>query len=282
MKKKYGVLVAAALAVCLAIGGCTAPVSEEEGTSSDLAAGNLPIGEETSTPVPELVSELPEPVTGEYNGQTITMQLAFTPTLDWDTLWTYKEITNLRFVNGYAIATTPGSSQQFYIDPHGGYIGGNGEFKLCRFFDENGRAQVKLADGSWAYIDTDGKVIGPSEEPPGRSALDGREEEEGVEVRYFGEPGAYYEQLFDDAGNLLNETKFSQIGYFYHGLALIIQDKKIGLIDREGNIVIPPTIAYDKTVVEGSNWEYDPNFMDEDLVIAPIGGKLAVLEIIRS
>ncbi len=299
---------AVALAVCLALGGCDARPAEVDETSSGSAAAeditsSVPQDvassgtdaadtEETSTettsePQPVLASELPEPVTGSYNGQTITMRLAFTPTLDWDELWTYKETTRLRFVNGYAIVSEAQSGHEFYIDRYGNCIGRDKNFARCKPFGEDGRALAELDGGSWeqdpwVYVDRSGEVLGPGEQPPGGSTLDGREEEGGTEVRMFGEPGAYYQQLFDDAGNLLNETKFSRIGYFYHGLALIIQDKKIGLIDNQGNIVIPPTIAYDKTVVSGSVWEYNPEFMDEDLVIAPICGKLAVLEIIRS
>ena len=81
---------------------------------------------------------------------------------------------------------------------------------------------------------------------------------------------------------MLNETKFFVIGAFYNGLAVAVQDNKIGLIDSEGNTVIPPTIAYDKTVVAGSTWSYYPYYMNSDRIIAPICGKLAVLEIIRS
>ncbi len=297
------------LAVCLALGGCDARPAEVDETSSGSAAAeditsSVPQDvassgtdaadtEETSTettsePQPVLASELPEPVTGSYNGQTITMRLAFTPTLDWDELWTYKETTRLRFVNGYAIVSEAQSGHEFYIDRYGNCIGRDKNFARCKPFGEDGRALAELDGGSWeqdpwVYVDRSGEVLGPGEQPVFRSYLkDPYEDETDTQVQQHGEPGAYYQQLYDKDGNLLNETKFFVIGAFYNGLAVAVQDNKIGLIDSEGNTVIPPTIAYDKTVVEGSTWSYYPYYMNSDRIIAPICGKLAVLEIIRS
>ncbi|MBR3844422.1 MAG: WG repeat-containing protein [Clostridia bacterium] len=101
-----------------------------------------------------------------------------------------------------------------------------------------------------------------------------------------GTSGNYRQWLYSITGELLNQESFSSIGYFYNGLALIDQNKKIGLIDETGKIVVTPSLTYD-TVVDhyGEDFEksreYVPKFMDEDACIVPINGYVAVVTIQR-
>ena len=236
------------------------------------------------------LSSFPDPVSGTYNGQTITMSLAFEPSIDWNALNSYKAHQDYRFHNGYArilLATSPGYSSTayyYYIDKSGNISGG---YKYASAFDDDGRALVQFPNTTYAYIDTSGKVVEPCLDHNNAERAELEWGTDGIDVRQFGEPNAYYQQLYDSEGNLLNEEKFDVISdTFYNGLGVIIKDNKIGLIDTKGNVVIEPSFPFDKESVVydrglGRIWYYIPQYSDEDLIIIPINGKLGVLKITR-
>jgi len=109
-------------------------------------------------------------------------------------------------------------------------------------------------------------------------------EPEGVAICRFDEPNVHYYQLYDITGKQLNEAKFDFIGYFYKGLALIVQDRRVGVIDKEGHVVIPPLFPYDESGYEigmGRVSEFFPVSMNEDAIVIPYSGMVAILNIDR-
>ena len=235
------------------------------------------------------LSSFPDPVSGTYNGQTITMSLAFEPSIDWNALNSYKAHQDYRFHNGYArilLATSPGYSSTayyYYIDKSGNISGG---YKYASAFDDDGRALVQFPNTTYAYIDTSGKVVEPCLNHLAAESPDLPYKTDGIEIHNtYGEPDSYA-QLYDSEGNLLNEEKFDVISNtFYNGLGVIIKDNKIGLIDTKGNVVIEPSFPFDKFGYNRGPSKkpsyYYPTYMDEDLIIIPINGKLGVLKITR-
>ena len=234
------------------------------------------------------ISSFPEAVSGTYNGQTVTMSLAFEPSIDWNVLNSYKAYQDYRFHNGYArilLATAPGYSSTayyYYMDKNGNISRG---YKYASAFDDDGRALVQFPNTTYAYIDTSEKVVEPCLDHDNAEVPELEWGTDGIDVRQFGEPNAYYQQLYDSEGNLLNEEKFDVISdTFYNGLGVIIKDNKIGLIDTKGNVVIEPSFPFDKESVVydrglGRTWSYIPQYSDEDLIIIPTNGKLGVLKI---
>ncbi len=141
----------------------------------------------------------------------------------------------------------------------------------------NGHISVVLAEGeSNLVIDKSGKTVA---EFPGDVSVGviGN----GVAAVQSGEAGNYIQQLYSVYGELLNDAEFDNIGYFYNGLAIIEKDRKIGFIDEKGNIVLEPTIAFDKVVYPPTAREYSPDFINEDAFILPINGKVTVITIER-
>lgn len=108
-----------------------------------------------------------------------------------------------------------------------------------------------------------------------------RLDEEGPVICSFGEAESVYQQLYDRDGNRLNATRFDSIGEFYDGLAIVTAGGKMGLIDTAGNIVIQPALAYDHTQYTDASRAFHPIYMDEDCIVVPMGGKLAIVRIVR-
>ena len=55
-------------------------------------------------------------------------------------------------------------------------------------------------------------------------------------------------QLADLKGKVLNQTYFTSIGGFNNGLAAFTLDGKVGLIAKDGNVKIEPTLTMDAVV----------------------------------
>lgn len=108
-----------------------------------------------------------------------------------------------------------------------------------------------------------------------------RLDEEGPVICSFGEAGDGYQQLYDRQGNRLSNGKYDSIGEFYDGLAIVTKNGKMGLIDAEGNLVIQPALAYDQTLYAEGGRAFHPIYMDEDCVVVPAKGKVAIVRIAR-
>ncbi len=108
-----------------------------------------------------------------------------------------------------------------------------------------------------------------------------RLDEEGPVICSFGQAGDVYQQLYDRDGNQLNAATFDSIGEFYNGLAIITAGGKMGLIDQEGKVVIEPALTYDQTLYAEGDRAFHPFYMDEDCIVAPLNGKVAIVQIVR-
>ena len=97
-----------------------------------------------------------------------------------------------------------------------------------------------------------------------------------MENAHSARPYGDYSQLFDSKGVLLNETKFERIGNFYNGLAPVILNNKLGIVDSEGNIVIEPSYP------SGINPISDMFYLSEDLILMNTQGHIGIIEIIRT
>ena len=154
-------------------------------------------------------------------------------------------------------------------------------FKNTGIFTD-GLCFAKLAEGEHknVVINTNGEIVGRTPDANDWAAI---LSDHSVSIM-SGEPGAYYFQVYDFNENLLNETRFDLIGGAYHGLALILQNGKIGLIDVDGEVVIPPVFDYDKIPYDrGANdpWIFNPTYMDGDIILIPVNGKVGALKITR-
>ena len=107
-------------------------------------------------------------------------------------------------------------------------------------------------------------------------------EPEGAEVHVVESAGKYLDQLVDLEGNPLNEELFDHIGDFYQGLGITRRDRKLGLMDNKGNVLIEPIFPFDKTEYPGSTWKFLPQVLNEDLLLIPIDGKVGIIKITRS
>ncbi|MDR0380804.1 MAG: WG repeat-containing protein [Oscillospiraceae bacterium] len=175
-----------------------------------------------------------------------------------------------------------------YMDTNGEMMDA-GSYKDVRFelFSAVDYALAQRADDTWVHMDANGEIRVPSDQRElyAKPAADFEHADERADARMFGEPGAYYYQLFDMNGKLLNDTKFQVIGRFYRGLALIVQDRKVGLIDAKGNVVIAPVFPYDETgyeIDENKFHRYAPYYMKDDAIVIPYNGKVALLIITRA
>lgn len=186
---------------------------------------------------------------------------------------------NMRFYEG---DTRPdGYTLQGLMDARGNRL--TDPFFVRHDLFAGGICYVVLAEGEHknVLIDKTGSVVAVlPDDCTGASTRPG-----GVVSCRFGEPGSYYRQLYDVSGRRLNEAKFGHIGEFYQGLGLIVQDRKVGLIDTEGNIVIPPVFPYDEDtgyeLYEKKTRHYYPHYMIEDAIVIPYNGKAAILTIAR-
>jgi len=84
-----------------------------------------------------------------------------------------------------------------------------------------------------------------------------------------------------------NFELYDTIGYYYRGLAVVTKQNTAYLIDSHGKTIDGITFSYDKMVTSyGEAREksrcYDPLMMNEDALIVPIDGKVAVVHVLRN
>lgn len=240
----------------------------------------------------EYRTNLPGPVTGTYDGQTITMGYRVVT----DHAWIFDNLTPSAFENGYAMVYDfTREYDDGIISERGTYMDKDGHklteplYKYMRPFNSEGRAVAQKIDGSWVFLDRAGNESPADEEAwnnwpyqshssPAPVEPDGCVNawmyDDQVVVALYGE-GQFgdYCQVFDKEGNLLNDRRFERIGDFYQGLAPVIIDGKMGIIDMKGNLIIEPSL---EAVCWGNLAAY------EDLVIVEYDGKLAIIEITRT
>ena len=77
-------------------------------------------------------------------------------------------------------------------------------------------------------------------------------------------------------------TGYDSIGNFYYGVALVVSDNKIGMIDESGNEVLAPCIEYDTVLYPPKAKELGVIYMFEDAFVLPIGGEFAIINIHRT
>ena len=299
------------LAATLVLGGCGGdPASISSASSPSSSSQPSPDSSVSSTAAPSSATTsadptsrpdgepfvIPDPVTGTYNGKTITMQYAAVS----DCVWTNDNLKPYAFFNGYLPFFYYGTAQAPSSVPLGAaYMDKSGKM-ICEPiyietypFNSNGYALAQKNDESWVYVDTHGvestadpeaRTIWPNIDltnkqpvimPAGCSNAFMYDDE--VVVACFGD-NQYgdYSQLFDTNGNLLVETEFERIGNFYQGLAPFIMNGKLGIIDSNGNIVIPAVFS------KSFNTLSDPLFINEDLIVLNTNGYIGIIEIVRS
>ena len=238
---------------------------------------------------------IPDPVTGTYNGKTITMQYAAVT----DYIWTTDNLKPEAFFNGYApfyYYEFDGTSCNLiggtYLDKTGKMIC-DPIYNFVYPFNTDGIAVAEKVDGSKVYINTAGtekpagnidvgvwnKIsllpeIRPVVMPKDCSNAWIYEDEAVVASFGLGPYGDYY-QLFDRNGILLIDIKFDRIGNFYNGIAPIIKNSRLGLIDTKGNIVIEP--CYEISSIFSSALIFN-----EDRILVNTDGYVGIIEILRS
>ena len=185
-----------------------------------------------------------------YNDEKITLEPIFTG-IPVSAVDTYKK--NFLFVDGTVIldVSTKNGTVYFKVGKDGKISATDTDFKKIN----EGR------DNSKYYHGLEGSVVGNS-----------------VMIIQEGEPGNYVQYLHTTKGERISKG-YDSIGSFYNGLAIITQDKKVGLIDERGNEVLAPCIAYDTITYPPKTREFDPNFMTEDALILPIDGEIVVINI---
>lgn len=160
-------------------------------------------------------------------------------------------------------------------------------YKAYYRFDSDGLidVQVLLNDDEYTnkffVIDKNGKIISDDNDKPLQNN-EGPEpyEDYGLGKEQIGEFGSYRQRLYTLDGEPVSEY-FDFIGYFYKGLALIEENRRLGIIDYKGNVLLEPVIAYDRITYPPTEKEFYVSFMDNDAFIISIGGELAVINIKR-
>ena len=320
------------LAAVVALGGCNAGgVSSSGGVSSTVPSVTATTA---ATTAPSL--DLPDPVTGTYNGNAVTMRYTAMTDLNIDIAYCQP------FQNDYAIVLRKekkGNGTMSFVDKNGCVLGDT-VYSAAYPFDSDGKALVQNADGSWCYIDKTGKKVEDASKPESqetdlsmyyeKDGYFGLQDESGnslteavySHVRGFhngyafvcfkeGEPKnalidragdvqvalpddcslaivtndriicTYKDgsdiantryQLLDLSGTPLNERRFKAIGNFVDGLAPVMEDGKLGLMDEAGQIVIEPSLPLDDSYQVDLQW-------GENRIVVTRDGKLAIVEV---
>ncbi len=205
-----------------------------------------------------LPAELPSSAAGTYDGQKITLRCCGYSPAPEPTDNLYARI----FADGYALiyVSLDGSYTQNnygvnYIDKTGKMLNGtlySVEQEPHRFID--GRLPVKKTDGTWVYLDKKGREIGTLTETEAEkyevySSEEYRQWEEAATKEYNEH---FYFAAFEsgeltdgDLAAFREKFGYDYIGLPYDGLYPALRDGLLGIIDGEGNEIIPPTFPCD-------------------------------------
>lgn len=79
----------------------------------------------------------------------------------------------------------------------------------------------------------------------------------------------------------LPSDDFAFTGYVYNGICPVINDRRLGFADSQGNVLLEPCIEMDYLTTFPKNRDYVPFFMNEDTILLPIGGEFAIITLTR-
>ncbi len=93
--------------------------------------------------------------------------------------------------------------------------------------------------------------------------------------------------IYHASGQLLTDRWFDTVGYVYNGLVPVTANQTLYVVDQQGKLVENVSLVYDAmTTVYGESQEktqtYHPYIMNEDALIMPIKGQVAVVSIQRN
>lgn len=231
---------ASILATMMLLGGCSeAPAgwsgAESEETSSTTGTSTIST---TTTASPAV--EIPEPVTGTYNGQTVTMKYVTVTNY----IWPMDNLRPYAFINGYVPFYYYKIISDEEILVGGSYLDKKGNmlcdpiYKTVFPFNAEGRALAqRMEDNVWVYIDTTGMEVGESKDPEG-------------EQNIFGKLGDVKETNMDSNG-------------FVNGLKVAEQGKGIYVIVNEN----------DKVVTTLPSGLQNASLVSENMIICTFGGE---------
>lgn len=231
--------------------------------------------------------EKPEPVTGRYKGQTITMDYAVIT----DYRWPSDNLTPGYFCNGrvpfYYYGTVREEENLDYVgeEKGGTYLDTAGRmvckpiYYVTNDFNDNGIALVTKSgfDAEWVRLDKNGVECGPASDEEIRWQPDipkagvGFDKNVTVEIEKTDELMKPV-TLKDESGHMM--AGFDCMGTFYKGLAPFLQDGKLGFVGADGSIVIPA--SYPVRI------NYNLFVFNEDLLVVNVGWHIGIIRITRS
>lgn len=246
MKKLSTAAFSLVLAALICLTGCnetTAPTSVDSTSSS--ADDTTSTAPPTTPTAPVTLEDLPGPVTGTFQGQTITVEYLSLSDVDWP-------IDNIRpyqFTNGFATVVLNNQTGGIqYIDKYGQLLDLENEegYGSAFPFDATGRALVQRLDGRWAYLDTNGVETILDKEPTSPTEASPTNEDFSSNVQFYshwtGEVDLYGLRGAD--GKRITEPLYTDHGHFQDGLCFVRLAKgehQSVLIDETGalQVVLP-------------------------------------------
>ena len=274
-------LIFAVITAAIVLSGCGGPATTSSEFVSSTAVASTPADSSAALcSTTENKPVLPSPVSGSYNGQTVTMQY----TVVTDYIWPTDNLQPGYYMNGSAHFYYYGILGEEEVLKGGTYIDKTGRmicdpiYELVTPFNSEGLALVeKEVDGPWTYLDTNGSEKGICDDPQFTWIADSKDDNgfvNSLKITYQNEDAP------DNSINIVNEdggivAKFDRIGNFYNGLAPFILNKKLGFIDDKANIVIAASFPV-------NTFFYDQLIFNEDLLLVNTEGRIGIVEIIRS
>ncbi len=199
-----------------------------------------------------------------YNGEKITIDTPKFTSIPVEAVYSYKKTYN--FIDGYIIfdVATNNGLRYIQVDKNGTILAESSDLQKINSSRDSGKYMTeRIGEQVDIQPKLQGTIIGNN-----------------VAKVQFGEPNNYTQYLYTLNGECISEG-FDSIGYFFDGLALTVKDKKIGIIDEQGNVVLTPTIAFDTIVYPPTERNFLPYFITENAFIIPIDGEFAVINIHR-
>lgn len=297
------------LAATLTLTSCFS--SPLNGSSDDTPATVAPTSQGTGSTSARTTAAasiaLPDPVSGTYNGQTVTMEY---------TVLTNQDISLFNsgsFHNGYAqvlFQEKGGEAEIGYVDTQGDRLSEPPETQSVQesavesipditygdpdtglgLLNEKGQPLTEPIFG-WISGFSDGYSFASLLEGEHRQVLIDRSGnirtilpddcigayllEDGFVVCRFALSNAYEYGLYTEAGFPVGSRRYQSIGSFEDGLSPIVANGRLGLIDREGNLVIEPALPVDTDT-------HMPRDMENGYFLTALDGKLGIIRVTRA